>query len=64
MDREAAAWVVRLGSPALDDADRLAFREWLDSDPAHPDAFAAAGGPWHALEAAAAGVAAAGRGGR
>ena len=61
IDRAAAAWVVRLGSPALDDAGRRAFRGWLDADPAHARAFEAARRLWDGLDAPAAALAAAER---
>lgn len=50
IDRAAATWVVRLGSPVLDDEDRRAFRAWLDADPAHREAFEAAHSVWDDLE--------------
>lgn len=52
-DRAAAAWLIRLGSPALDDADRRAFRAWLDADPAHAAALDEARRLWSGLAAAA-----------
>jgi len=36
---EAAAWFVRLRKPDVTDADRQAFRRWLQQDPARHDAF-------------------------
>lgn len=56
IDRAAAAWLIRLGSPALDDADRRAFRAWLDADPAHAVALEEARCLWSALAGPAADV--------
>ena len=61
IDRAAAGWLVRLGSPALDDADRRAFRAWLEADPAHAAAFETARRLWDGLDVPAAALAAAGR---
>ncbi|PZQ50683.1 MAG: iron dicitrate transport regulator FecR [Rhodovulum sulfidophilum] len=57
IDRVAAGWLVRLGSPALDDADRRAFRAWLEADPAHGAAFEAARDVWAGLGVPAAALA-------
>lgn len=54
IDREAAAWLIRLGSPALEDADRRAYRAWLEADPAHADAIEAARRLWSGLGGTAA----------
>lgn len=51
IDRAATAWLVRLGSPMLDDADRRAFRDWLDADPAHGAAFDEVRRLWRGLDA-------------
>lgn len=61
IDRAAAGWLTRLGSPALDDDDRRAFRAWLEVDPAHAAALEAARRLWEGLDAPAAGLAAAER---
>lgn len=53
IDRAASAWLIRLGSPALDDAGRQAFRAWLDADPAHGRAFETARRVWDGLSAPA-----------
>lgn len=56
IDRAAAAWLIRLGSPALDDADRRTFRAWLDADPAHAAALEEARRLWTGLAGPAAAV--------
>lgn len=55
-DRAAAGWLIRLGSPALDDVDRRAFRAWLDADPAHAAALDEARRLWTGLAGAASDV--------
>jgi transmembrane sensor len=61
IDRAAAAWLTRLGSPLLDDADRHAYRAWIDADPARRAAFEQARRLWGELAAPAAALAAAER---
>lgn len=39
LEREAAAWLVRLDSADLDDSDQLAFQAWLSTSVQHRDAF-------------------------
>lgn len=56
VDRAAAAWLVRLDGPGLDDAERRGFRAWHDADPAHAAAFERARHLWSGLGAAAAGL--------
>ncbi|WP_020186549.1 FecR domain-containing protein [Methylopila sp. 73B] len=51
--REATTWFVRLNNPLATDADRSAFRAWLDADPAHRSAFAETDDLWRDLEAPA-----------
>lgn len=47
--RQATAWFVRLNNPLAGDADRAAFRAWLDADPLHRSAFADADDLWRDL---------------
>lgn len=56
IDRAAAAWLIRLGRPALAETDRRAFRAWLDADPAHAAAFEEARSLWDGLGPTAARV--------
>jgi transmembrane sensor len=49
-DEAAAAWAVRLGEVPAAAGDEEAFRSWLDSDPAHIDAWAAAMRAWGCLD--------------
>ncbi|GBD47831.1 FecR family protein [Methylopila sp. Yamaguchi] len=51
--REATTWFVRLNNPLATDADRRAFRAWLDADPLHGAAFAEADELWQDLAAPA-----------
>ena len=46
----AAAWSVRLGEAPAAAGDEEAFRSWLESDPAHVDAWAAAMRAWRSLD--------------
>jgi transmembrane sensor len=45
----AIAWFVRMTSDLAVEEDRRAFREWLDRDPAHRDAYAKAEALWGEL---------------
>lgn len=49
----AAAWHVRLGSDAADEADWLAFEAWLAQSPDHRRAYEAVEAIWSELDAAA-----------
>lgn len=49
-DEAAAAWSVRLGEAPAAAGDEEAFRSWLESDPAHVDAWAAAMRAWRSLD--------------
>jgi transmembrane sensor len=49
-DEAAAAWAVRLGEVSVAAGDEEAFSSWLDSDPAHIDAWAAAMRAWGCLD--------------
>ena len=49
-DEAAAAWAVRLGEVPAAAGDEEAFRTWLESDPAHVDAWAAAMRAWGCLD--------------
>ena len=49
-DEAAAAWAVRLGEIPAAAGDEEAFRSWLESDPAHVDAWAAAMRAWGCLD--------------
>lgn len=49
IEAEAAEWVVRLADPEVTDQARNAFRDWLDRDPAHRDAFDDAQRVWQEL---------------
>lgn len=48
-DRRAALWVARLDGGPLDEAERAAFRAWLDADPDHRAAFEEAHSAWRSL---------------
>lgn len=50
----AARWLVRLGGADLAPEERCAFRAWLEADPAHATAFAAAERLWADLRGPAA----------
>lgn len=49
-DEAAAAWAVRLGEIPAAAGDEEAFRSWLESDPAHVEAWAAAMRAWGCLD--------------
>lgn len=49
-DEAAATWSVRLGETPAAAGDEAAFRVWLESDPAHVDAWAAAMRAWRSLD--------------
>lgn len=49
-DRRAAHWVARLEGRPLDDAERDAFRDWLEADPDHRLAFEEAHSAWRSLD--------------
>jgi transmembrane sensor len=49
-DEAAAAWAVRLGEVPASAGDEEAFRSWLERDPAHVDAWAAAMRAWSCLD--------------
>lgn len=49
IERRAAEWAVRRADPAFREADRRALQRWLDRDPAHAVAFAAALESWTEL---------------
>ncbi len=49
-DRHAAQWVARLDGRPLDDAERKAFRLWLDAAPDHRAAFEEAQSAWRSLD--------------
>ncbi|PIC00544.1 FecR domain-containing protein [Caulobacter sp. X] len=51
IEGEAANWVVRLHSDQRTEADRDAFRDWLDADPAHVEAFSAHAAIWDSVAA-------------
>ena len=51
MEREAAAWVARLGSSDATEADRAAFGAWVARDPRHEAAFRAFDRLWGELAA-------------
>lgn len=53
MQREAQAWVVRLGSQQATEDDALAFRRWCAQSRAHADAFVRAREVWQAMAPAA-----------
>lgn len=50
VDRRAAHWVARLDGRPLDDAERAAFRDWLEADPDHRLAFEEAHSAWRSLD--------------
>lgn len=50
VDRRAAHWVARLDGRPLDDAERAAFRDWLEADPDHRPAFEEAHSAWRSLD--------------
>lgn len=50
VDRHAALWVARLDGRPLDDAEREAFRAWLEADPDHRPAFEEAHSAWRSLD--------------
>lgn len=52
--REATAWFVRLNDPRVSDADRRAFRAWLQADPSNERAMAEARALWDDLREPAA----------
>jgi transmembrane sensor len=47
---EAANWFARLQAVDAPEADWLAFRDWLERDPAHAEAFAAVEQMWVSLD--------------
>ena len=49
-DEAAAAWAVRLGEVPIAAGDDKSFRSWLENDPAHVDAWAAAMRAWGCLD--------------
>lgn len=49
-DRRAAQWVARLDGRPLDDAEREAFRRWLEAHPDHRPAFDEAHSAWRSLD--------------
>lgn len=49
-DRRAAQWVARLDGRPLDDAEREAFRRWLEAHPDHRAAFDEAHSAWRSLD--------------
>ncbi|MFG1461339.1 FecR family protein [Xanthobacter sp. DSM 24535] len=49
-DRRAAEWVARLDGRPLDDAEREAFRRWLEAHPDHRPAFDEAHRAWRSLD--------------
>ena len=51
IEGEAAGWVVRLHSDQRTQADQDAFRDWLDADPAHLEAFSANAAIWDSMGA-------------
>ena len=53
MQREAQAWVVRLGSQQATEDDALAFRRWCAQSRAHADAVVRAREVWQAMAPAA-----------
>ncbi len=53
MQREAQAWVVRLGSQQATEDDAHAFRRWCAQSRAHADAFVRAREVWQAMAPAA-----------
>lgn len=53
MQREAQAWVVRLGSQQATEDDARAFRRWCAQSRAHADAFVRAREVWQAMAPAA-----------
>lgn len=50
VDGRAAQWVARLDGRPLDDAERDAFRDWLEADPDHRLAFEEAHSAWRSLD--------------
>ena len=50
VDRRAALWVARLDGRPLDDAEREAFRDWLEAHPDHRPAFEEAHSAWRSLD--------------
>jgi transmembrane sensor len=50
VDEEAAAWVWRLDSEAVTEADRQAFEAWVRRDPRNRRAFIEFGGVWRQLD--------------
>ncbi len=53
LQREAQAWVVRLGSHRVTEEDAQAFRHWCAQSRAHANAFVQAREVWHAMAPAA-----------
>lgn len=51
VDEQAAAWLVRLTSGHATDAERAAFAQWRDADPAHAEAFSRLRAIWGVLPA-------------
>ncbi|OZA92222.1 MAG: iron dicitrate transport regulator FecR [Azorhizobium sp. 39-67-5] len=49
-DQRAAEWVARLDGRPLDDAEREAFRRWLEAHPDHRPAFDEAHRAWRSLD--------------
>lgn len=56
--RQATAWFVRLRNPSASDADRAAFRSWLEGDPARRVAFSEVEALWKELDGPATALAA------
>jgi len=50
VDRRAAQWVARLDGRPLEEAEREAFRHWLEADPDHRPAFEEAQSTWRSLD--------------
>jgi len=50
VDRRAALWVARLDGRPLEDAEREAFRDWLEAHPDHRPAFEEAHSAWRSLD--------------
>src|ERR1700733_2276159 len=50
IDEEAAAWVWRIDSAAIDGADRKAFEAWQRQDPRHRRAVSELSAVWNALD--------------
>lgn len=50
VDRRAAEWVARLDGRPLDEAEREAFRRWLEAHPDHRPAFEEAHSAWRSLD--------------